>query len=438
MKLAKSFATSERQINKQNQQSNNNKTKNEEKQKMRVLGGSLKAGTKLKDQQGTDDFLSQVNQPNNKYRLFASVASFDDELSIVAPSLFGRSCDPKKVGTSLHLCNDYETLDSGKIVDKSPLGRYAAISRILYEAECAYEIADVQRKAKDDAENMGEQVDAASLKTKMDAIELKYHGGEVNNQKIIATENFAIDSPRIHISTSFVLVKLDVNNKPETDSIKRVTYIIGGKKRSSQLEECLKNADPDQLAAGYIEMKWDYTGSTEKKVCGANAKFEAVPKDQQIATTHATWWAENQSKITDLLIFDPEVMIGRNRNFSYQISSDELVKRFKKMCSEKRALIRYIDLDADETKRAAADLATIDAFMNNSKFNEAITAIIEAKKAENAAEEYEDEAIDAVAADIAGSATLSEAVGKAGGIDTLADIIGGVGDDDMDMPADLN
>ena len=322
---------------------------------------SLRAGKKMRDSVGGDQTLSKIVELNGQYRLFfktfveieevkddaGNVVSTERYGNIRAAVVPGRTGNYDMVGTSfIPYTEDMYKKDpiTGEPVDLTPLNDWARIGRVLFEAACAREKKNAEAEAQRSAEEMGRQVDPVSLNRSLEAIELKYHGGEsAKGDKIMPDESPALSSNiQFKISTRIAVVKMNAANVPDWKNAK---YAV------------LDNPAYFNMDSGYLEVGYSYIGE-DKKVAGKNAKFQGIASTLSLATTFPAEWASIGEKfVENIATGTPEDQVNfirsRNRAFKSGKTPNDAIASFRKYCSTNQAIFGSINFEDDYVVRSA-------------------------------------------------------------------------------------
>lgn len=325
---------------------------------MKLLGGTISEGVKVQGNQRSVTNLSKAVTPGGKYRLMFPIAAVEgggyDILAATAPV---RKLDFKKLGFATMPLEDFDVTDTGKIVDKSGLGGLARISRIMLEAECATEKAKAKEEAQKEADLQNNGViDQVALAMKFEKIEEKYHGNK-EKEGVFADVAPAIGGVNILIATECLLVPLDParSYQPDWDKAQVVALELRSTK-IGQIRTCLNNKANVDFEGGFLEVDYDYSGSTDKKVLGRIATFQTVAKDQWLKNTDPVAFETKGISALSRVSRTPEQIAAKNLSLSANVQAKEVADRYLKFLSKQALVINNIDFDKEETKKAAKDL----------------------------------------------------------------------------------
>lgn len=322
---------------------------------MKFLGnGGMAEAEELRGQQGTDQFLSNAIGLNNTYRAFVPIISDGrGGHTVAAATVVGRNLDFDCLGSSFILI-EYDVNDLGQVRDITGLDRLARISGVLYEASYRRSVAREQREAKAEAEEMNRAVDEGALSIKLNELDLAYHGGVVNGQKVRPTKKQCIGPVSVTAITNLSIVKINPDGMPEKVSPQRVALVLSSTK-INQLKSGLKKMTQEDIDRGFLEFNYVYEGA-DKPAAGRDAKFEYIEPDRWLQKTTPLWHGEYGTEIKNRLLYTQEQIAAKNRNVSFTLEVNDIVMRFKDYISKQSLLMPYIDTTASLTKNAAEDL----------------------------------------------------------------------------------
>lgn len=339
------------------------------------LGGSLRAGQKVRNNQGGDRTLSKVVELNGNYRIYFPTFVEDEDVlddagnvietnkvpNIRAAVVPGRTGDYKAVGTGfIPYSNDMYDVDSitGSFKDLTPLGDWARIARVLYEAQCAREKKNAEAEAERSAKEMGRPVDVVALNNKIAGIELSYHGGEAaDGTKIMASNQPALSGGIVFkISTRVLVVRLDANDKPDWQHAEYAVYEIS-KTKADDLIRLLENKK--YFRGNYLEVGYNYAGA-DKKAAGQNAKFVGIVESESLETQYPSEWNSiGRNKVEHIVTGSAEEQVSflraRNRSLRGTVTPSDAISAYKKWCSTNQEIFGSIDF-ADENVGRVANL----------------------------------------------------------------------------------
>lgn len=338
-------------------------------------GGSLREGAKIRNSQGGDQSLSKLVELGGNYRLFfrafvdeIPVRDEDDNIvdtervgNIRAAVVPGRTGDYEIIGTSfIPYTDDMYDRDeiTGAPIDKTPLGDWARIARVLFEAQCTREKRNAEAEAERTAKDAEQQVDVVSLNRALEGIELKYHGGKAANGKDIMPDVSPAISSNIvfKISTRIALVKLNGQGVPDWKNAKYSVFEIS-KSRTDELITLLDNAQFFDMNTDYLEVGYSYVG-TDKKEAGKNAKFQGIAKTMSLETMFPNEWnAIGKDFVRNIAVGMPQdqvdFMKSRNRAFKSGKTPSDAIQAYRKWCSTNQAVFTCINFDDEGLGRTA-------------------------------------------------------------------------------------
>lgn len=369
--------------------------------------GGLDAGMELKQQQGTDKFLSSYLKENNEYRLFVPIfKKADGKVTVATANVVGRSLDYDALGYSFTLV-DYVKNEQNVIIDVTGLDSLARISTVLYEAEYACECMKANRDAEQTARDLRRDVDVVSLNTRLKELDAEYHGTVVNDKKIMPKKNHAVGGISVYIATNLAVLKMEGEDKPESVQPQRVALILTGPK-SKMLANCLKKVTEEDVNRGFIELVYKYEGSS-KQEAGMMSKFEYVEPRNWLQNKCQDYWTKNAADLKEHLLYDQEAIAMKNRNLAYSPAVQDVFMAFKKYAKDVEMTLPYIDTKASATKSAAKDMLEYEVFTSYEELNKALIEL-----ASDAPVEKEEEKASEVVSELANETDAMDAVEKMG------------------------
>lgn len=336
---------------------------------------SLRGGQKLRNTQGGDRALSKLLELGNNYRLFfktfVEVEEIRDEAgnvlerneygNIRAAVVPGRTGDYKVIGTSfIPYTDEMYTVDpiTGQFEDVTLLKDWARIARVLFEAQCNREKKNAEAEAQRAAEEIGRAVDTHSLSNALEAIELKYHGGEsAKGDKIMPDVSPAISSNIVFkVSTRIAVVKLAPNGTPDWKNAKYAVYETS-KAKTDELIVLLDNPQNFNKDNGYLEVGYSYIGDDKKKA-GQSAKFQGIAASVSLAETYpAEWAAIGKAFVDNIATGNDQEQIDfiRSRNIAFKNGKtpSDVVASYRKWCATNQAVFGSINFEDDAVAKAA-------------------------------------------------------------------------------------
>lgn len=262
----------------------------------------------------------------------------------------------------------FEMQDINSFKDLTGVDSYARIMRAAFEAACEKEKADAEKQARELAEQNGGKMDERALYRKLDNIDMKYHGrpAEDGVPAVYATEKPAIGGLHGMLITECLRVpmKTDTNTPDWTQA----TYHY--KKCSGQfiqkLIDIMDNPAHNRPDSDYIEITFKYGSDGQKKSeAGRDSNYDPVTKDLSLETLYPDDWTENGRPKVDAIAGgdrDAETAaesIMKEAGFSnIRLTPQELASTVKKWAASNLAIFAKMNMDAQETQRAAKDLVT--------------------------------------------------------------------------------
>lgn len=337
-----------------------------------IIAGTLRQGKKARDKQGSDDHLSKVVELNGKYRLFFRTIELPDEdgnpsgeRDIAVAVVPGRSLDYNVCGASF-IAYDSTMCDistDGAIQDKTGLGAWARIARVLHQAQCMREKKNAESEATRAASDLGKPVDQVKLAQALEGIELKYNGGRAADGTRIAPKLApAISGVQQKMTTQLLVVKLLPNGAPDFANAKYAVLEISNA-RMNELLSLIDNPDYFDNTSDYFEVGYDYIGA-DKAAAGRAAKFQGIAATLQLKNQFPDEWAKHGEALVNgiakgnTIEETAEVMKSRNRNLKVAHTPNEIISSMKKWCANNSAIFASIDYESEDTQRAAKDFIT--------------------------------------------------------------------------------
>lgn len=390
--------------------------------------GSLRAGQKARDRQGSDQALSKIVELNGKYRVFfrtfiildedTGVAT--DEKDIRAAVVPGRLCDYEVCGTSFIPYTpemlDYDP-ETGEYKDLTNLTAYARIARVLYNASCSRDKKNAEAEAQRSAQELGKAIDTYQLQRKLEEIDIQYNGGKGPDGKdIMPSKQVAISGIKWKVSTRIAVVKLDAQNFPDWKNAKYATYEIS-KQKGDTLASFLGKAEYCFADRDYLELGYDYVGA-DKKAAGQAATFQGISRELSLESKYPDEWEKFGKKFIEGIIPEGDsktiVSFLKARNMSLKNSADikSAIASLTKWCATNQAVFGSIDFEDEGTSRAAVDFLESHLLDGLGVIKGKMEALVAASKKDGSDASNGSEA--------AGEATVEQPVGDG---QTLTDII---------------
>lgn len=377
---------------------------------MKFLGkGGMSESEELKGQQGTDNFISKVVELGCRYHAFIPIVEIDGNWTVAAATVVGRPLSYDALNTSFVLV-DYTVNELDQVRDISGLDRLARCSDVLYEAEYHRKLAILERDARQTAEDLRRDVDLEKLAIDKRELDLAYHGGKVNDKKILPTQNKVVGPVMVSGVSNLSLIKLRPDGSPDDSNPVRVAVRLSSTK-ISQFKSCLQSITDKDKERGYMECMYAYEGKT-KQEAGLNAKFAYVDEAHWLQNMYPLWHKDHGTAIKNRLLYTQEAIAAKNKEISYTLSVDTIFVLFKEYMNKKAVMLfPYIDTEEESTKRAAKDLINYDSI---NSYEELRNKLLEMVGSE---ETVESESNDDTAT--AGSGTIAGSQDQVKAMDTI-------------------
>lgn len=387
---------------------------------MKVLSSKLSKAKKLKGAQGSDKSLSKVCNLNGSHRLFFPTDEDGDLTVAVVP---GCKTDWEKTGTGFVVFGeeDYEQIETGKIINKSGLKSLSKIARAVHKAAMAYDIKRAEKEARETAEASGRVLDILALEQAKKEIELKYEGDIDKKPNPIYPEvQQAIGGVTLLIATECLVIPLDSESRPNWSKAELASVDLSGKK-VVQIETLLAKKEYFNVGDGFLEVQYDYNG-TDAKQAGINAAFGGVAKSVSL-TVDSDLWEANKTNL-ERLARDGEAIAARNRSMSSPMKPADVAVKYKKWLAKNDVLLTNLDYDSEEVKNAAKDFIAEGIVATMPKIQENLLAIIAANTKEGVVEH--------ITTNIEELGEIREEVVQAAGAKTLSELKDAVDGTDID------
>ena len=273
---------------------------------LNLTGVGLREGEKMKNTSSFIRRLSKAAQPGSNYRLFIpKFKGLDGKDNVFTPAVVGRELDFDvfKKGFITYK-EDWIDDSKGYFEDLTGIEVPARISRVIFEAQCAKEKAEAQKKAEDLAAASGEEVNIAALAVKQQQIEEKYHGrkGQDGVPAVMPSVKPAIKGLSTQLILEMLLVPMDsTTNTPKWDAAEYV-YKTLSKRLITTLLEFLDNPMYNDASKSYLEVSFTYgKAGQSSKQAGQEAQWNGVTPSVGLEAMFAdSWNAAGRDKVAGL------------------------------------------------------------------------------------------------------------------------------------------
>lgn len=377
---------------------------------------SLKQGKKMSTRPQFVQGLSKDAIPGRTYRLFFPKVltpavdengdpTGDMEENFMLSYVVGRDLNYEifnHVSFMTYKNEWFEMEDINSFKDLTGVDSYARIMRAAFEASCEKEKADAERQAQELAAQNGGKVDERALYRKLDNIDMKYHGrpAEDGVAAVYATLKPAIGGLHGMLITECLRVpmKTDTNTPDWTQA----TYHY--KRCSSQfiqqLIDIMENPAYNREGTDYIEITFKYGSEGQKKTeAGRDADFTPVSKDLALEIMYPKDWEEfGKAKVAGIAGGERDaetaaLTVMKDAGFSnIRMTPQELGSTCKKWASSNLAVFAKLNMEAQETQRAAKDLVSCGILDGLADIKSKVEQMIAEQESENENKENEEDA----------------------------------------------
>lgn len=379
---------------------------------------SLKQGKKMSSRPQFVQSLSKNAIPGRTYRLFfpkVKTAVFDEngnntgetEDNFMLSYVVGRDLDFEvfnKVSFMTYKAEWYEMQDINSFKDKTGTDSYARIMRAAFEAQCEKEKADAEAQAKELASQNGGKVDERALYRKLDNIDMKYHGrpAEDGVAAVFATVKPAIGGLRGMLITECLRVPMKTDTNTPDWSQASYHYKRCSQSFIQQLIDIMDNPAYNRPDADYIEITFKYGSDGQKaSEAGRDSSYTPVSRDLALETLYKSEWDEvGKAKVDAIAGGDRDAdaaaeAVMKDAGFSnIRITPQELASSVKKWSSNNLAIFTKMDMEAQETQRAAKDLVTCGILDGLSDIKAKVEKMVEEQEENRGNEEDETGTVD--------------------------------------------
>ena len=341
---------------------------------------SLKQGKKMSSRPQFVQNLSKDAVPGRTYRLFfpkVLTPELDEngsptgnmEENFMLSHVIGRDMNFEifnKVSFMVYETGWYEMEDVNNFKDLTGVDSYARIMRAAFEASCEKEKADAEQQAKDLAAQNGGKMDERALYRKLDNIDMKYHGrpAEDGVPAVYATEKPAIGG--LHGMLITECLRVPMKTDTNTPDWSQATYHY--KRCSAQfiqlLIDTMENPAYNREGSDYVEFTFKYGSEGQKKSeAGRDAEFTPISKDLSLEVMFPDSWNEiGKSKVDGIASGERDAHAAADavlKNAGYgtaRLTPKECETIVKKWASSNLVIFTKMNVEAQETQRAAKDL----------------------------------------------------------------------------------
>lgn len=381
---------------------------------VKSIVGTLTEGSKLKAANQSLRNFSKLATENTKYRLFFPKApSGLEEESIVVAGAYGRQLDYEALGKAFVCYGEEEfTYDEETKItkDATVLPRLAAVARILHAAECRLELKQAEENAKKAAEGLGKELDTIALAETQRKIRVSYFGDDTVSPATLPDKKPVIGAAGTPLVTEVYAVPLGSDGTPEFSKAFYAAIQINNKKES-QLKSILSNSEYNCAGGEYLEVGYDYMGST-KKDAGTNAAFYGTAESLRLCNKFPALWDANKMKL-DMLSKTADLMINKSPMYAYGCDVASVVSAFNKYMSTKQLALLHIDFDSEDVKKNASYLLELPSIQDSPRISQQLREIVLTQEQRDDTDE--DVVVNDKDLQASKAATLSE-VAEAGGI----------------------
>lgn len=408
----------------------------------------LAESKKARQNLGTDDNLSKLVELNGNYRIFArmfdtNAGRLDDagmpmepNWDLLSIARLGRTADYDICGTSFIVYDDtMAELDdeTGKPVDLVGLDPWKRIGTVLHAAQASREKKNAEAEAERTARDLGEDIDSAALKQKLDAIDLKYFGGKIGDKTIMAEVQPPLSKFVWKTLTQIALVPMATQNGQLTPQWKNARYAILeiSSTRDNQIRAAVNNRDYYTPGSEFIELAYAYTGAN-KNEAGRSAALTGVAESLRLSKVFPDSWKSDGKSFVEGIAkgSTPEdtanLMANRSKALSRKTDPQSVITSMRKYFATNKALAVSIDFEADSTKYAAIDLIDSGLLDIVPNVKEKIAAIADEQRKNRG--KSEPEMTEEEVAEEESNARAIQAMGQADATQSLQSIMNGIGE----------
>lgn len=351
---------------------------------MKVMGSTLEQGELLKQQQSKDMRFSKVLVAGKKYKIFFTYDQIGDAFQIRAAVNPGRNLDYEKLKFGFYPVTLYTTTEQNQILDQSGLDFYYTFSRIFHEACYRNACAEAEQKAANEAKNLGEPIDKIALAQTLKDIEIDYKGNNESNPKKMPKYNLLVGN--ISIKTFAQCLIIPITDKGCDFNEAKIAQVELSQKKGAQLKAILRDPLYRRHNDGFLEVIYDYAGA-DKQEAGMNAAFQGTSNDTSIEVLFPEQWKIIKNEWFPRMAATAELIADRNRDFSTNVTAQQIAQAVKKYISDKRGILVQMDWESDLVKRNAEDMLKYEMDAGTAIVRKSLMNAAELWKKEHAGEE---------------------------------------------------
>lgn len=322
----------------------------------RVTGG-LRGASALKESTKSYAKAKDIIKLGQNHRLIFKLNK-DEEGNyvndIVAAFMWGRKLDNDIFKRSFFPLRNCEMGSNNKPIDNSGLAAWQRISRCIFDTQAKLEKEDAANEAERVAEKTGEPIDKTDLAEKCKKIDIAYYGDPDATPQVYATKQVAIGRMDMLIAGECWAIPIKEDGSPDWKGSGIISIDLGSNKKREQLFSLLDNADYCRVGDGYLEVGYDYRG-TSRVEAGRNAAYQGIAQSLSLAVKFPTEWEANKDKLNRLADTGEDIK-SKNFQMSADISANDIITKLKHWLSTKKLILPSIDVTADNTKYCVEDL----------------------------------------------------------------------------------
>ncbi len=262
----------------------------------------------------------------------------------------------------------FEMLDTNTFKDLTGVNSYFRIMRAAFEASCEKEKADAEQQSKELAAQNGGKIDERALFRKLDNIDMRYHGrpAEDGVPAVYASVKPAIGSLHGMLITECLRVPMKTDTNTPDWANASCHYKKCSKKFIQQLIDIMDDPAYNRSDADYIEITYKYGSDGQKpSEAGRDSTFTPVSRDLALETLYPSEWESiGREKVNKVAGGDrdaaaaADAVLKESGYGSVRITPQELASTVKKWASTNMVIFTKMNLEAQETVKAAKDLVS--------------------------------------------------------------------------------